>query len=89
MREPLEGDVPWLPAPSLDVSVERSVRKLAFERRRRLFRKAGAMVAGDLDLSSAKQELDGRRGKDSVMMMKPSRVESSNRGRTRDGETRE
>lgn len=66
MREPLEGDVPWLPAPSLDVSVERSVRKLALERRRRLLRKDGAMVAGDLDLSSARQEFDGLRGEDSV-----------------------
>lgn len=47
VREPLDGVVSWLPAPSLDPSLERSVRKLARERRRRLERKDGAIVARD------------------------------------------
>lgn len=36
--------MPLLMTPSLESSVERSVRKLARERRRRLLRKAGAMA---------------------------------------------
>lgn len=48
MTEPLDGEVPWLTAPSLEASVEFSVRKLAFERRRSSlrFRKLGAMAGG-------------------------------------------
>lgn len=45
VTEPLEGAVPWLTAPSLEVSVELSVRKLAFDRRRSSFK--NAMVTGD------------------------------------------
>jgi hypothetical protein len=46
VREPLEGAVPWLAAPSLEVSVECSVRKLALDRRRSSLklRNAGAMA---------------------------------------------
>lgn len=44
VTEPLEGVVPWLTAPSLDVSVEVSVRKLALDRRRSCLRNFGAMM---------------------------------------------
>jgi len=46
VTEPLEGDVCWLTTPSLEPSVELSVRKLAFERRRSSLRlrKLGAMA---------------------------------------------
>lgn len=46
MTEPVDGEVPWLTTPSLEPSVEVSVRKLALERRRSSlkFRKLGAMV---------------------------------------------
>lgn len=62
MTEPLEGVVPWLPAPSLEVSVERSVRKLAFDRRRRSLklRKDGAMAGRDCELSSSKVTCERR-----------------------------
>lgn len=63
MTEPLEGVVPWLPAPSLEVSVERSVRKLAFDRRRRSLklRKDGAMAGRDCELSSSSKVACERR----------------------------
>lgn len=62
MTEPLEGVVPWLPAPSLEVSVERSVRKLAFDRRRRSLklRKDGAMAGRNCELSSSKMACESR-----------------------------
>jgi hypothetical protein len=46
VREPVEGAVPWLTAPSLEVSVDWSVRKLALERRRSSLnlRKVGAIM---------------------------------------------
>lgn len=44
MTEPLEVAVPWLTAPSLDVSVEASVRKLALDRRRSSLRNLGAIL---------------------------------------------
>lgn len=44
VTEPLDGAVPWLTAPSLDVSVDTSVRKLALERRRSSLKKFGAML---------------------------------------------
>jgi hypothetical protein len=46
VTEPLDKAVPLLTAPSLEVSVEWSVRKLARERRRSSFRKPGAIVNG-------------------------------------------
>lgn len=44
VREPLDGEVLWLLVPSLDASVELSVRKLALERRRSCLRNDGAMM---------------------------------------------
>ena len=44
VTEPLDGAVPWLTAPSLDVSVDSSVRKLALDRRRSSLRNLGAIV---------------------------------------------
>jgi hypothetical protein len=35
VKEPVEGAVPWLRAPSLDSSVDFSVRKLALDLRRK------------------------------------------------------
>ena len=48
VTDPLDAEVPWLTAPSLEASVEFSVRKLALERRRSslMFRKLGAMTGG-------------------------------------------
>jgi hypothetical protein len=47
VEEPLDGAVSWLPAPSLDVSVDCSeLRKLALDRRRNSLKlnKVGAMA---------------------------------------------
>lgn len=44
VTEPLDGAVPWLTAPSLDVSVEASVRKLALDRRRSSLKNLGAIA---------------------------------------------
>lgn len=44
VTEPLDGAVSWLTAPSLDVSVEASVRKLALDRRRSSLKNLGAML---------------------------------------------
>lgn len=43
VTEPVEAFVPWLTTPSLEVSVECSVRKLALDRRRSSLRNAGAI----------------------------------------------
>lgn len=47
VARPLEIPVPLLAAPSLESSVERSVRKLARERRRKLLRNDGAMIRNE------------------------------------------
>lgn len=57
VTEPLEGGVPWLTAPSLEVSVEFSVRKLALDRRRSSLklRKVGAMAGARLSTEQQSQ----------------------------------
>lgn len=64
VTEPLEGAVPWLTAPSLEVSVELSVRKLALDRRRSPFKNAMALryVAAAFGLESTMQGQEARQG---------------------------
>jgi hypothetical protein len=52
--------VPLLMTPSLDSSVERSVRKLARDRRRRLLRKEGAIVHNWLSQQLAELTMQAR-----------------------------
>lgn len=53
---PLEGPVPWLLAPPslLSSVVDWSVRKLALERRRKLFKNVGAMLSKRVSEMSAR-----------------------------------